>query len=189
MVETGQRMGKKMVALITDMEQPLGRKVGNALEVEECIDVLAGGGPEDLRELCLDLSAWMFFLGGKSKIVAEGRKLASEMIAAARARDKFREIIRLQGGDAACVDDPSRLPRARTKPTAITLREGLRHAIQLRAGRRCQHASRRRAREEGRFDRSGRGLDLEKKLGDACVAGSVALHDSLQFDYRLRRGA
>ncbi len=67
MVETGKRMGKKMVALITDMEQPLGRKVGNALEVEECLEVLAGGGPEDLRELCLDLSAWMLTLGGKCK--------------------------------------------------------------------------------------------------------------------------
>src|SRR6202050_2095411 len=62
MVETGTRMGKKMVALITDMEQPLGRKVGNALEVEEAIAILHGGGPADLGELCNALSTWMFFL-------------------------------------------------------------------------------------------------------------------------------
>ena len=68
MVETGVRMGKKVVALITDMEQPLGRKIGNSLEVEECIEILNGEGPDDLRELCLELSAWMFVLGGKVEI-------------------------------------------------------------------------------------------------------------------------
>ncbi len=67
MVETGTRMGKKVVALITEMEQPLGRKVGNALEVEECIEILNGEGPDDLRELCLELAAWMFVLGGRAK--------------------------------------------------------------------------------------------------------------------------
>src|SRR5579863_5393536 len=73
MVETGVRMGKKVVALITDMEPPLGRKIGNSLEVEECIEILDGKGPDDLRELCLELSAWMFVLGGKSKSIADGR--------------------------------------------------------------------------------------------------------------------
>src|SRR5882672_2041433 len=76
MVETGERMGKQMVALITNMDQPLGRMVGNALEVVESIEVLQGGGPRDLRELCLELAAWMFFLGDASKSVAEGRQLA-----------------------------------------------------------------------------------------------------------------
>ncbi len=80
MVETGERMGKQMVALITDMNQPLGRMVGNALEVQECIEVLHGGGPADLRELCFDLAAWMFYLGGASKTVAEGKRLAQEII-------------------------------------------------------------------------------------------------------------
>src|SRR6202167_5744077 len=122
MVETGTRMGKKIVALITDMEQPLGRKVGNALEVEECIEILHGEGPKDLRELCDELSAWMFFLGQRTKTVDEGRKLAAEMITSGRARDTFREIIRLQGGDAGVVDDPARLPHA--KHTArITARQ------------------------------------------------------------------
>src|SRR5579884_869769 len=67
MVETGERMGKKVVALITDMDQPLGNNIGNALEVAECIDVLRGGGPEDLRELCLHLAGWMLRLGGAAK--------------------------------------------------------------------------------------------------------------------------
>ncbi len=85
MVETGERMGKQMVALITDMNQPLGRMVGNALEVQECIEILHGRGPDDLRELCFDLAAWMFYLGGASKTVAEGKRLAQELIASGRA--------------------------------------------------------------------------------------------------------
>src|SRR5437016_5475202 len=81
MVETGERMGKKVVALITDMDQPLGHAVGNALEVIECIEVLKGGGPADLKNLSLELSAWMFYLGERTPGIEEGRTLAAEMIA------------------------------------------------------------------------------------------------------------
>jgi pyrimidine-nucleoside phosphorylase len=115
MVETGKRMGKRVVALITDMEQPLGRKAGNAMEIAECIDVLRGGGPADLRELCLELSGWMFYLGERTPSAADGRKLAAEMIASGLARDKFRDIIQQQSGDARVVDEPQRLPQARSK--------------------------------------------------------------------------
>ncbi|HYL69208.1 MAG TPA: thymidine phosphorylase [Candidatus Limnocylindria bacterium] len=167
MVETGTRMGKKVVALITDMEQPLGRKVGNALEVEECIQIMNGQGAEDLRDLCIELSAWMFVLGNSTKSVAEGRKLAAEMIASGRARDTFREIVRLQGGDPKVVDDPARLPRAR-------------HQTQVRAkhagyitGIHCEHVGVAsmmlgggREKKEDAVDPAV-GLVLEKKIGDA----------------------
>src|SRR5215469_18257066 len=113
LVETGKRMGKKVVALLTDMNQPLGRTAGNALEVAESIEVLSGGGPADLRELCLELAAWMFFLGERVKNVEEGKKLSADLIASGQARKKFREIVALQGGDAGAIDDPARLPRAR----------------------------------------------------------------------------
>jgi len=112
MVDTGRRMGKKVAALLTNMDQPLGRMAGNAMEIAESIDVLSGGGPHDLRELCLELAAWMFVLGERAKNVQEGKKLAAELIASGRAKDKFREIVRLQGGDVKVVDDPRRLPRA-----------------------------------------------------------------------------
>jgi pyrimidine-nucleoside phosphorylase len=112
MVETGNRMGKRTVALITDMDQPLGRAVGNALEVAECIDVLRGAGPEDLRQLCIDLSGWMLYLGQRAAGVDEGRRLAEEMIASGRGLEKFRELIRLQGGDSGVIDDYRRLPQA-----------------------------------------------------------------------------
>src|SRR5580765_3211270 len=93
MVETGERMGKQMVALITNMDQPLGRMVGNALEVVESIEVLSSGGPRDLRELCLELAAWMFFLGDASRSVAEGRQLAERTIASGKALEKFRQMV------------------------------------------------------------------------------------------------
>src|SRR5437588_8010909 len=85
MVETGERMDKKVVALITDMDQPLGLAIGNALEVIECVEVLRGGGPHDLVDLSLELSAWMFYLGERTETVAEGRKLAAELIASGKA--------------------------------------------------------------------------------------------------------
>jgi pyrimidine-nucleoside phosphorylase len=173
MVETGTRMGKKVVALITDMEQPLGRKVGNALEVEECIEVLAGGGPDDLKELCLELSAWMFFLGERTTSVPEGKQLAAEMIASGKAREKFREIIQLQNGDPRVMDDPGRLPRARHTVDVTTPRAG------YLAGIRCEQVGVAsmllgggREKKEDSIDPAV-GLVLHKKTGDAVAAGEA----------------
>ncbi len=114
MVETGQRMGKKVVALITDMDQPLGRMAGHSNEVIECIEVLSGRGPADLRELSIELSAWMFFLGERTKSLDEGRLLAKTMISTGQAKEKFKQGIRLQGGDERVIDDPRLLPQARS---------------------------------------------------------------------------
>src|SRR5690349_4447869 len=105
MVETGERMGKQVVALITDMDQPLGNMIGNALEVVEVLDVLRGAGPEDLRELCLELAGWMLHLGGASKTVAEGKQQSAQLISSGKALEKFRRMVELQGGDPRSVDD------------------------------------------------------------------------------------
>jgi pyrimidine-nucleoside phosphorylase len=113
MVETGRRMGKKVVALITSMDQPLGRAAGHSNEVTESLEVLNGRGPADLRQLSIELSAWMFYLGERTASVDEGRRLAETMIATGQAREKFRQGIRLQGGDERIVDEPNRLPGAR----------------------------------------------------------------------------
>jgi pyrimidine-nucleoside phosphorylase len=112
MVETGKRMGKRMVALITDMEQPLGKMAGHSVEITECIDVLNGKGPQDLRELSIELSAWMFTLAEKTKNLEDGRALADRLIANGQALEKLRKGIALQGGDARVIDDPSILPHA-----------------------------------------------------------------------------
>ena len=116
MVDTGERMGKKMAALITDMDQPLGRCVGNALEVLECVEILNGDRKpmsEDLRSFSLGLAASMFYLAGRVESAADGMKLAEEMILTGEALNRFREMVRLQKGDAEVVDDTSRLPTAK----------------------------------------------------------------------------
>jgi len=124
MVDTARRMGKKCVALITDMDQPLGRMAGHSNEVAECIAVLKGEGPGDLRVLSVELAAWMFYLGDRTKSVEEGRELSDELIANGKALEKFREVIRLQGGEERVVDDPSLLPQARHRDTIVAGRDG-----------------------------------------------------------------
>ena len=124
MVETGERMGKKMAALITDMDQPLGLAVGNALEVVECVEVLRGGGPRDLLDLSLELSAWMFYLGGRSRSVDEGRELAAQLIANGKALENFRQMVGLQGGDVRAIDDISLLPAARHRLDVVSRNAG-----------------------------------------------------------------
>src|SRR5258705_869869 len=115
MVDTAKRMGKKCVALITDMSQPLGRFAGHSNEVIESIEILKGRGATDLRDLSLDLSAWMFFLGERTKSLDEGRALANEMVTSGKALEKFRDCIRLQGGNPRVIDDPSLLPAPRSR--------------------------------------------------------------------------
>jgi len=185
MVETGVRMGKKVVALITDMEQPLGRKIGNSLEVEECIEILDGKGPDDLRELCLELSAWMFVLGGGSKSVAAGRALAAEMIASGRARDTFREVIRLQGGDPHVIGDPGRLPHAKHRAHVDAPRAGYVTAIHCeQVGVASMLLGGGREKKEDSVDPAV-GLVLEKKMGDRVKAGENLCTVHYNLDARL----
>jgi pyrimidine-nucleoside phosphorylase len=129
MVETGEEMGKKIVALITDMDEPLGSRIGNAVEVEEAIETLRNGGPEDLRELCLELAAWMFHLGGVVRDIAEGKSFAAELIQSGKALEKFRRMVELQGGDPATIDFPARLPRAKHTLDLLSARDGYVSAI------------------------------------------------------------
>ena len=172
MVETGKRMGKKMVALITDMDQPLGRTAGNAMEIAECVDVLGGGGPADLRELSFELSGWMFFLGDRTENVAEGRKLAEEMIASGRARDKFRDIIREQGGDAHIVDEPQRLPQARARLDVVSASDGFVAGIECeRLGIACGVLGGGREKKEDAIDPAV-GLEFHCRLGERVERGA-----------------
>jgi len=171
MIETGRRMGKKMIALVTDMNQPLGLCIGNALEVEEALAVLRGGGPEDLRELCWELAAWMFHLGGRATTVAEGKRIASELIRSGRAFEKFREIVALQGGDTAAIDDPARLPRATHALEVISPRSGYVGAIQCEdMGTACTLLGGGREKKEDSVDPAV-GIVLHKKNGDRVAAG------------------
>jgi len=173
MVATGERMGIKVVALITDMDQPLGCAIGNALEVEECVEVLHGRGPEDLRELSMELAAWMFLLGGRAGNVDEGREIAARMIASGAAREKFGEMIRLQRGDACIVDDPARLPHARRLETVTAERAGYVTRIRCeQIGVASMTLGGGREKKEDAID-SGAGIVLAKKVADAVKAGET----------------
>jgi pyrimidine-nucleoside phosphorylase len=166
MVETGKRMGKKVVALITGMDEPLGRMAGHSNEVLESIEVLKGRGPADLRALSLDLSAWMFYLAERTKSFEEGRRLAETMIAGGQALEKFRQGVRLQGGDDRVIDDPSRLPTARlhyqvTSPAAgfitATNCDQFGIALAMLGGG--------REKKEDKIDHAV-GLEFHKRIGD-----------------------
>lgn len=188
LVETGNRVGKRTVALITDMGQPLGRKVGNALEVEESLEVLRGGGPEDLRTLCLELSAWMLLLGRRVAKMEDGRSLAQEMIATGRARDTFRRIIRQQGGDERVVDDPSRLPIARKKESLRSAQSGYLTQIQCeRVGTASVLLGGGRESKEHKIDPTV-GIVLEKKVGDVVKQNDVLCTVHYRSEVRLRAG-
>jgi len=170
MVETGERMGKSMVALITDMDQPLGRYVGNALEVVEVLEVLRGEGSDDLRELCLELSAWMFQLGGKTQTIEAGKMLAKELIGSGKALDKFREMVKLQGGDLDTIDHPEKLPRPKHSLEVLSTKAGFVSAIECEAvGSACVVLGGGREKKEDSVD-PGVGIVLHKKVGDAIRA-------------------
>ncbi len=171
MVETGKRMDKKVVALITDMDQPLGRMAGHSNEVAECIDVLNGGGPADLRELSLELSAWMFYLGEKTKSVDEGRALAESMIANGQAKEKFRQGIRLQGGDPRVIDEPQRLPQARNHADVPSLAAGFITSTDCdQFGIALAMLGGGREKKEDKIDHAV-GLEFHKRIGDRVEKG------------------
>jgi pyrimidine-nucleoside phosphorylase len=171
MVETGERMGKQVVALITDMDQPLGNKIGNALEVVEVVDILRGAGPEDLRELCLELAGWMLHLGEVSSSVEEGKKKAETLISSGKALEKFRQMVELQGGDLRALDDTKRLPRTQHTVEVPCPRDGFLSSVQCeQIGSVCVILGGGRERKEDSVDPAV-GIVIHKKVGDPVRAG------------------
>ena len=173
MVETGERMGKQVVALITDMDQPLGNMVGNALEVVEVVEVLRGRGPEDLRELCLELAGWMLHLGGVAKTVAEAKKQSVRLISSGQALERFHQMIEMQGGDPRVIDDAKRLPQARSTMQVASATSGCVGSIQCeQIGTACVILGGGRERKEDAVDPAV-GIVLHKKVGDRVAAGEA----------------
>lgn len=112
MVRIGNGAGRKTVAIISDMDQPLGKTVGNNIEVIEAIDTLKGQGPEDLLELCYVLGSYMVLLGDKAGNVLEARKMLEDAVDSGKAFDKFKEFVRAQNGNVSCVDDTELFEKA-----------------------------------------------------------------------------
>lgn len=173
MVSIGTMAGKKTVAVITDMDQPLGRAVGNSLEVREAIDTLRGEGPADFKEVVFALGSQMLMLAGRAEDEKEARTLMEGVIEDGSALDKFAQFVRAQGGDAAPVYDTSLLPVA-GKTLEVTAKEsGYVHRILAEdIGIACMTLGGGRETKESAIDLSV-GIILEKKNGDAVSDGEV----------------
>lgn len=133
MVEIGTRMGRKTIAILSDMNQPLGQAVGNSLELQEALNTLRGAGPEDFREHCLVVSGYMLALGGLAKDETQGKKMAVEALGAGKSLSKFRELVQAQGGDMSFVDEPDKLHKANLISEVESPRSGYLKEINGRA--------------------------------------------------------
>src|SRR5690625_1078876 len=166
MVNIGKQVNKQTVAVISNMNQPLGKAIGNSLEVIEAIDTLKGKGPKDVTELCLTLGSYMVVLANKAKNTEEARRLLQESLQSGKALTYFKKLIKAQGGDDKVIDDYERLPQAkytyelRAKKagfvTAMNTEQLGVAAMMLGAGRKTVDA---------KID-LGVGIVLHKKIGD-----------------------
>jgi pyrimidine-nucleoside phosphorylase/thymidine phosphorylase len=171
MIATGARMKTRVVAYLTAMDQPLGRAVGNSVEVVESIEVLKGGGPRDLADLTLELAAEMAALAGRAPDIAAGRALCREALASGAALRAFAGVIAAQGGDPRVIDEPARLPLAPVRSQIFAPRSGFISEVDaLEVGLAAVEMGAGRAKKEDAVD-PGVGILLEKKRGDRVEAG------------------
>jgi pyrimidine-nucleoside phosphorylase len=171
MVSIADMVDRKAVAVLSDMNQPLGQAVGNALEVREAIDTLHGKGPADFREHCLVVAAHMLRLGGKVANEDEGRKLAEEALDTGRAWQTFRTLVRAQGGDLAYVDDPELLPRASLVEPVLAQVSGYAQEIHARlVGEASVHLGAGRLRKGDPIDHAV-GILVHTKVGERVEDG------------------
>lgn len=171
MVDIGQLAGREVVALLSDMNQPLGFAVGNSLEVVEAIETLRDNGPEDFLEHCLHVSAHMLVLGKRANDLTEGRAIAEKSIADGSAFEKFRVLVEAQGGDVSYVDDTSRFPRAELVEVVESPRKGYLSQIQARTvGEAAVALGAGRARKSDPIDHAV-GFVIHHKVGDQVEKG------------------
>lgn len=178
MVDIGSEVGRKTIAIISNMNQPLGYAIGNALEVEEAIATLKGEGPEDLTELSLTIASYMVRLAGKADTIEEAREMLEAALRSGKALEKMRTFIVAQGGDGSVIEETDKLPRAR-------------YQIEFRAEKegwiKCLHAENfghaagllgaGRTTKESEINLAV-GLVLHKKVGDFVQKGEplVTIH-------------
>ncbi|AMQ69606.1 pyrimidine-nucleoside phosphorylase [Bacillus velezensis] len=171
MVRIGNNVGRQTMAVISDMSQPLGFAIGNALEVQEAIDTLRGEGPEDLNELVLTLGSQMVVLAKKAETLEEARTKLQEVMKNGKALEKFKEFLSNQGGDASVVDDPSKLPQAAYKIDVPAKEAGVVSEIVAdEIGVAAMLLGAGRATKEDEIDLAV-GIMLRKKVGDNVEKG------------------
>lgn len=173
MVDIGRLAGRKTVALLSDMNQPLGSAVGNSLEMIEAIETLRGRGPADFVEHCLHVTAHVLVLGGRAKNLDEGRSLAERSIADGTALEKLRLLVKAQGGDVSYVDDVSKFERAKLVEAVKAPRGGFVSEVNARTvGEASVALGAGRAKKGDPIDHAV-GFLVFKKVGDAVVEGEA----------------
>lgn len=173
MVKIGRSVNKNTIAVLSDMDQPLGLAIGNALEVEEAINTLKGNGPKDLEELCLTLGSHMVVLAEKAKDENEAREMLKEVIKNGKALKKFKEFVKAQGGDESVIDDVSKLPKAKYVIPVLSPKAGVVAKIHAeKLGIVAMELGAGRATKESIIDLAV-GIVLNKKRGDKVEENEV----------------
>ena len=171
MIDLGEGLGKRVTAILSDMNQPLGRAVGNALEVKEAIDTLRGAGPADFTAHCLTVGAHMLLLAGQAENEQAARRKLQDILKSGRAIAKLKDLVAAQGGDTAPIEDPTLLPQANSVHVVTSPHEGYISqldamevgltAMELGAGR----------RKKGDPVDHAVGIVFQKKIGDPVERG------------------
>jgi pyrimidine-nucleoside phosphorylase len=181
MVSIGNQVGRKTMAVISDMSQPLGFAIGNALEVKEAIETLQGKGPKDLTELCLVLGSKMVLLAEKATSLEEARKKLEENLMNGKALEQFKIFLASQGGDTSVVDNPELLPKASKQIDVPASKSGtVKTLIADDIGTAAMMLGAGRATKESEIDLSA-GIMLHKKVGDQVEKGDIlfTLHTNI----------
>ncbi|WP_018755244.1 pyrimidine-nucleoside phosphorylase [Paenibacillus terrigena] len=173
MVDIGTEVGRNTIALISDMDQPLGFGIGNALEVKEAVETLRGEGPKDLEELTLILGAYMVMLGGQAATVEEARAKLEGLIQDGTALSKLKEMVEAQQGDSSQIEDTSKLPTAAELIDVTATADGYVTAIQAEEiGLAAMTLGAGRETKDSQIDLAV-GIVLRKKIGDAVKVGET----------------
>jgi pyrimidine-nucleoside phosphorylase len=191
MVAIGRLSKRRVVALLSDMNQPLGRAVGNSLELREAIETLKGNGPEDLREHCLVVAAHMLRVGEKVQDIAAGRRMAEQALVEGRGLAQLRKLVKNQGGDPAYIDNPDLFPAAPVIGDVFSPEDGYIGAMDaLTIGECSVEMGAGRSRKEDTIDHRV-GIIVHHKVGDRVKAGEVlfTLHarDEHSFEQAQRK--
>jgi len=171
MVGIGNHLGKKTIALLSNMDEPLGKNIGNALEIKEVIQTLKGNGPDDLTELCIEIGSHMMLLVKKADNLEQAREVLKEILKSGEALKKFKQMIEYQGGDSRIVDDMSLLPSAPCSVVITASKSGYIHKIDsVKLGLASMRLGAGRMKIDDNIDYSA-GIKLEKKVSDRVAAG------------------
>ncbi|MCH5461542.1 pyrimidine-nucleoside phosphorylase [Lactobacillus sp. LC28-10] len=175
LVSIGKNAGMDCMALISDMNQPLGRMIGNALEIKETIDILKGQGPADITDLVLTLGSQMVVLAKKAQTLEEAREMLKEVVANGKALESFRQMVIAQGGDERFVDDPTIMPQAKYKIDLPAKSSGVvakMTADEIGVASMLLGGGRQKADDQLDY---AVGIELKKKVGDAVSEGEPLL--------------